>query len=116
MRELERELERARRAAQERARATWPTRSSALLERSKEQQREIEQLKRKLLSGGGARDLDGGRAGSSTASRVLGAMVDIGDPKALRELADQLRDKLAPAVIVLGARRPDGRALLVVHA
>jgi alanyl-tRNA synthetase len=31
----------------------------------------------------------------------------------MRELADKLRDKLAPAVVVLGARAQDGRALLV---
>jgi alanyl-tRNA synthetase len=44
---------------------------------------------------------------------VLGARVDVGDPKALRELADSLRDKLEPAVIALGAPTDDGRVLLV---
>ncbi len=37
----------------------------------------------------------------------LGTTVDIGDAKALRELADQLRDKLAPAVVLLGAQSGD---------
>jgi alanyl-tRNA synthetase len=31
----------------------------------------------------------------------------------MRELADTLRDKLAPSVVALGARAKDGRALLV---
>jgi alanyl-tRNA synthetase len=44
---------------------------------------------------------------------VLGATVDVADPVALRELADQLRDKLAPAVIVLGAKRSDDQVVLV---
>jgi alanyl-tRNA synthetase len=45
--------------------------------------------------------------------KVLGAVVDLGDPKALRDLSDNLRDKLAPAVIALGGKAADGRALLV---
>jgi alanyl-tRNA synthetase len=82
-----------------------------LLERQKEQAREIEQLKRKLVSGGSgdlsadAREFDGGK--------VLGAQVDLGDAKALRELADQLRDRLAPAVVALGSPTADGKVLLV---
>jgi alanyl-tRNA synthetase len=82
-----------------------------LFERSKEQAREIEQLKRKLVSGGSrdlsaeAREIDGFRA--------LAASVDVDDPKAMRELADKLRDKLAPAVVALGSTTADGRALLV---
>jgi len=43
----------------------------------------------------------------------LGALVDIADPGALRALADQLRDKHAPAVVVLGAKQADDKALLV---
>jgi alanyl-tRNA synthetase len=82
-----------------------------LLDRGKDQQRKIDQLEKKLVSGGGAKDLTVG-ARDVGGTRVLGVMVDVADPKALRELADQLRDKLAPAVIVLGARTDDGRALL----
>ena len=82
-----------------------------MLEQRKEQTREIEQLKRKLVSGG-TRDLTAD-ARQLNGINVLGALVDIGDPKALREYADTLRDKLAPAVIVLGSPTSDGRALLV---
>ena len=82
-----------------------------LLEQRKEQAREIEQWKRKLVSGG-SRDL-ASEAKKLDGLHVLGATVDVDDPKALREMADQLRDKLAPAVIALGGKSQDGRALLV---
>jgi alanyl-tRNA synthetase len=83
-----------------------------LIEQQKEAQREIERLKRTLMSGeradlsAEARDIDG--------ARVLGATVEIGDPGALREMADQLRDKLAPAVILLGSPSKDGTKAMLV--
>ncbi len=82
-----------------------------LLERQRELGQEIERLKRQLMSGEGtdlsskAREVDG--------VHVLGATVELGDAKALREMADQLRDKLAPAVVMLGSTTKDGKALLV---
>ena len=81
-----------------------------LVERERALQKEIESLKRKLVSGG-SRDFaaDAREVGGV---RVLGAIVPVGDPKALRELADQLRDKLAPAVVLLGTEGVDGKALL----
>jgi alanyl-tRNA synthetase len=82
-----------------------------LIAQRKELQREIEQLKRKLVSGG-AGDLTANarKIGDVT---VLGTTVDVADPGALRELADKLRDKLAPAVIVLGAKASDDKVVLV---
>ena len=83
-----------------------------LLEQQKDSHREIERLKRSLMSGGNsdltsdAREVNG--------ARVLGATVDIGDAKALREMADQLRDKLAPAVVLLGSPTQDGKKALLV--
>ena len=82
-----------------------------LLERQREQQREIDSLKKKLTTGG-SRDLSEG-AREINGMRVLGAVVDLDDAKALRDLSDNLRDKLAPAVIALGGKAADGRALLV---
>jgi alanyl-tRNA synthetase len=81
------------------------------VERQREQQKEIEQLKRKLTSGG-SRDL-AADAQEIGGMRVLAAQVDVSDAKAMRELADTLRDKLAPAVVALGAPTPDGRVVLV---
>ncbi len=83
-----------------------------LVEQQKESHREIERLKRSLMSGGSAdlsadaREVDG--------ARVLGATVELGDAGALREMADQLRDKLAPAVILLGSASKDGKKALLV--
>ena len=83
-----------------------------LLEQQKKSQREIERLKRSLMSGesadlsADAREIDG--------ARVLGATVELGDAGALREMADQLRDKLAPAVVLLGSPSKDGKKALLV--
>ena len=83
-----------------------------LVEQQKESQREIERLKRSLMSGdsadlsASAREVDG--------ARVLGATVELGDAGALREMADQLRDKLAPAVVLLGSASKDGKKALLV--
>ncbi len=83
-----------------------------LIEHQKESQREIERLKRSMMSGDSAdlsadaREVDG--------ARVLGATVELGDAGALREMADQLRDKLAPAVVLLGSRTKDGKKALLV--
>jgi alanyl-tRNA synthetase len=81
-----------------------------LLDKEKEQAREIQELQRKLLAGG-AQDFTAGarKVGDVT---VLGARVEVGDPNALRELADKLRDKMAPAVVVLGAPG-DGKVTLI---
>ena len=75
-------------------------------------EKEIEKLRRKLASGGGrdllseARDVDG--------VRVLATRADVADPKALREVADQLRDKLGSGVIVLAGVEGDKIALVAM--
>ena len=68
----------------------------------REQQKEIEALRRKLASGGG-RDL-ASEARDVGGVRVLATRVDGADVKALREVADQQRDKLR-----LGRDRPGRR-------
>jgi alanyl-tRNA synthetase len=109
-RELERELGRVAAAVKGNVRDAGD-KVHKLLERQREQQREIDSLKKKLTSGG-TRDLSES-ARELNGMKVLGAVVDLGDVKALRDLSDNLRDKLAPAVIVLGGKATDGRALLV---
>ena len=47
-------------------------------------------------------------------SRLVVARAPMGDEKGLRELADHLRDKHAPAVVVVGATTAEGKALIVV--
>ena len=77
---------------------------------ARERDKEIDRLKRKLASGGGrdlvseARDIGGVRA--------LATRADVADPKALREVADQLRDKLRSGVVVLAGVEGDKIALV----
>ncbi len=82
-----------------------------LLATQKELTREIERLQQKLVGGTGGADLTSS-AREQAGAKVLGTTVDLGDAKALRELADKLRDKLAPAVVLLGSATKDGRAIL----
>ena len=71
-----------------------------LLADQKTTDREIEKLKQRLASGGGARDLM-----SETVTikgiRVLAAAIEVDDAKVLRDTGDQLRDKLGSGVVVL---------------
>ncbi|HJK96782.1 MAG TPA: alanine--tRNA ligase [Polyangiaceae bacterium LLY-WYZ-14_1] len=82
-----------------------------LLTQQKVREKEITDLQKQLASGGG-RDLTAEARRLDDGARVLGLVVPIGDPKALREMADQLRDKLDPAVVLLGTQGKDGKALL----
>ena len=75
-------------------------------------EKEIEKLRRKLASGGGRDLVD--EAQEVNGVRVLAARVDGADPKALREVADQLRDKLASGVIVLAGVEGDKIALVAM--
>ena len=62
--------------------------------------REIEKLKGRLASGGGARDL---MAETITVKgvKLLAAAVEVDDAKVLRDTGDQLRDKLGSGIVVL---------------
>jgi alanyl-tRNA synthetase len=75
-------------------------------------EKELEKLRRKLASGGG-RDLLS-QAREVNGVRVLAARADVADPKALREVADQLRDKLGSGVIVLAGVEGDKIALVAM--
>jgi alanyl-tRNA synthetase len=82
------------------------------VERERELLREIDALKRQVMTGGG------GGAAEVTAlaggANLVVARAPVGDEKGLRDLADHLRDKHAPAVVVVGATTAEGKALLVV--
>ncbi len=67
----------------------------------RERAKEIDALKAKL-AGGGGRDLMS-QVREIAGLKVLATRSEVGDPKALREVGDQLRDKLGPSgVVVLG--------------
>src|SRR5204863_502748 len=81
------------------------------LSQQKQLKRELDQLKQQLMSGGSG-DLTA-KAKDLGEFRVLGAVVDLPDQDAIRQYADQLKDKLAPAVIVLGSKGQKGKVSIV---
>jgi alanyl-tRNA synthetase len=82
-----------------------------VLAQQKQLKKELDQLKQQLLSGGSG-DLTQ-KAKDMGEFRVLGAVVDMPDQDAIRQLVDQLRDKLAPAVILVGTPAAKGKVSLV---
>ncbi|MEJ2179849.1 MAG: alanine--tRNA ligase [Gammaproteobacteria bacterium] len=72
-----------------------------LLDKNRQMEKEIEQLKAKLASSQGsdlvsqAKEIDG--------IKVLAARLDGADPKSLRDTMDQLKNKLGSAAVVLAA-------------
>jgi alanyl-tRNA synthetase len=81
-----------------------------LVERSRRQEKEIQQLKSKLASGQSgdlslqAKDIGG--------IKVLATQIEGADAKTLRDAVDQLRSKLGSSVIVLASVK-DGKVVLV---
>jgi alanyl-tRNA synthetase len=71
-----------------------------LLADQKALDRELDKLKQRLASGGGARDLLA-EIVTIKGIKVLAASVEVDDAKVLRDTGDQLRDKLGSGVIVL---------------
>ena len=82
-----------------------------LLDELKAREKEIAALRHKLASAGGAglyaeeREVAG--------IKVVARRVEAADPKALREIAEQLRDKTGAGVLALGGLA-DGKAAIVV--
>ncbi len=87
------------------------TKVRKVLDEEKRLQLEISALKAKMASSS-SRDLLS-EVQTVKGIKVLAAEVEIPDPKALRDFADQLRDKLQSGIVVLGART-DNKATLVV--
>ncbi len=85
-----------------------------VLEQQRALEKEIEGLQRKLLTGGGSGGMDAmlSKARDVSGVKVLGIRTDVADRGALRELAEQLRDKLGDSVVVVGSEA-DGKAQLV---
>ncbi len=83
---------------------------SALLERNRQLEKEVEQLKAKAASAAG--DDLAGAAIAVAGVKVLAARLDGLDGKALLALVDQLKNKLGSAVILLGGEF-GGKVVLV---
>ncbi|HSG53615.1 MAG TPA: alanine--tRNA ligase [Rheinheimera sp.] len=80
------------------------------LERSKQLEKEIEQLKAKMASQAGASLLD--QANDVNGATVLIAQLPATDPKALRTMLDELKNKLSSAVILLATVNEDKISLI----
>jgi alanyl-tRNA synthetase len=80
------------------------------LDRNRALEKELDKLKGKLASASG--DELAGRAVEIAGIKVLAAKIEGGNPKALRDLVDQLRNKLGSAAVVLGAVK-DGKVSLI---
>ncbi|HLV17130.1 MAG TPA: alanine--tRNA ligase [Pseudomonas sp.] len=83
---------------------------SGLLERNRQLEKELEQLKAKAASAAG--DDLAGSAVEVKGVKVLSARLDGLDGKALLALVDQLKNKLGSAVVLLGGVQ-DGKVVLV---
>jgi alanyl-tRNA synthetase len=111
LREQEKTLERVA-ATLRTSVAELPERAIKLMAERREAEREIEKLRAARHGGGGAVDLTAG-AKLVAGVRVLATRVDGADPKELRGLVDQLRQKLGSAVVLL-ASESDGRVSLAL--
>jgi alanyl-tRNA synthetase len=76
------------------------SRVDKLITDAKDAGREIEKLKARIASGGGARDLMAETV-IVKGVKVLAAQVEVDDAKVLRDTGDQLKDKLGSGVVVL---------------
>ncbi|MFO0603117.1 MAG: alanine--tRNA ligase [Polyangiales bacterium] len=87
-----------------------PARVEKTLEHQRAQQKEIEELKRRLMTGGGnaveTHDLGDG-------ATLVVTRAPVPEEKAMRGFADHLRDKHGRAVVVIGAATPEGKAVLL---
>ncbi len=82
-----------------------------VLERSRHLEKELEKLKSKMASAAGS-DL-ASQAVEVGGLKLLVARLDEADPKSLRDLVDQLKNKLGSAAIVLAAAGKDGKLSLI---
>jgi alanyl-tRNA synthetase len=78
-------------------------------------EKQVDDLQRKLATGGGGGGMDAllAKARDIAGVKVLGVRTEVTDRGALRELAEQLRDKLGQSVVLVGSVA-DGKVQLVL--
>ncbi len=95
--------------------ANWqdvPKRIAQLQDNVKVLEKELTALKSKLASAAGG-DLMS-KVVERDGVKFLSAEIEGADAKALREMVDQLKNKMGSGVILLGAKTPDGKVALCV--
>ncbi|MCC6214910.1 MAG: alanine--tRNA ligase [Polyangiaceae bacterium] len=75
-------------------------------------EKKLDELERKVAAGGGLDALLAG-ARDQGGFKVLGARTEVTDRSALRELAEQLRDKLGESIVLLGSVADDKAQLVL---
>ena len=91
-------------------RETLDEKVQQIVERNRQLEKELERLKSKMASAAGS-DL-ASQAVDIAGLKLLVARLDEADPKSLRELVDQLKNKLGSAAIVLASVK-DGKVSLI---
>jgi alanyl-tRNA synthetase len=112
LREVEDTLNRAAQAAKANP-ATLADRIEKFWAHERALTKQIEELQRKLMSGGGGFDSLLGQARDVAGVKVLGVRTDVTDRAQLRELAEKLRDKLGDSIVLVGSEH-EGKAQLVL--
>jgi alanyl-tRNA synthetase len=85
-----------------------------VLEHERALEKQVQELERKLMTGTGG-GVEGmlGRARSVGGVKVLGVRTPVADRGALRELAENLRDRLGESIVLVGSEA-EGKAQLVL--
>jgi len=113
LREVEGALERAATAAKA-APQQLVEKIEKLVAAERALEKKVDELQKKLLTGGGGgMDALLGRARDVAGVKVLGVRTEVTDRGALRELAEQLRDKLGDSIVLVGSEA-EGKAQLVL--
>jgi alanyl-tRNA synthetase len=85
-----------------------------LIERARRLEKEVSQLKERIASGGGNRDLASeAKAIGGGGVKLVAASLEGADAAALRNTVDQLKSKLGSAIIVLGSPGGDDKVTLI---
>ena len=112
--ELEGKLERASQAARAGG-GDVADKIEKILASERALQKQVDELQKKLLTGGGSGGMDAmlKDAREIAGVKVLGIKSEVTDRGALRELAEQLRDKLGDSVVLVASEN-EGKAQLVL--
>ncbi|MEI2416109.1 alanine--tRNA ligase [Orrella sp. JC864] len=92
--------------------AELPERIAQVQEQLRALEKDLEQARARLAASAG-NDLAASAAVKLDGATLLAAVVKDVDPKALRGMVDQLKDKLKPAVVLLAAGAADGKISIV---
>src|SRR5690606_34655159 len=86
-----------------------------LVDRQKSLEKEVEALKKQIMTGGGSLGIDAmlKEAREIAGAKVLGIKSEVSDRGAMRELAEQLRDKLGDSIVLVAAAEGPKAALVV---